>query len=184
MRPSSEVMIASPYFIPGPLGMKMMRKDARTRIRIVVVTNALGATDEPLVHWRYARYRRELLRLGVEIYELSPSLARESGGFGDFGKSFGRLHAKVAVIDRKRLFVGSLNLDQRSAWSNTESGLLIDSPALAAGHRQPRRRRWQQERLSAAPGGRRRDDRVGRDRRRRQRARRSRRAATTAGGCA
>ena len=83
------------------------------------------------MHWRYARYRRDLLRLGVEIYELSPSLSRVSGGFGDFGKSFGRLHAKVAVIDRKRLFVGSLNLDQRSAWSNTESGLLIDSPALA-----------------------------------------------------
>ena len=66
------------------------------------MTNALGATDEPLVHWRYARYRRELLKLGVEIYELSPELAREAGSFGNFGKSFGRLHAKVAVIDRRQ----------------------------------------------------------------------------------
>jgi len=128
-----EVMIASPYFIPGPLGMAMMEKARAQGIRIVIITNALGATDEPLVHWRYARYRRDLLRLGVEIYELSPNLARSSGRFGDFGKSFGRLHAKVAVIDRRTLFVGSLNLDQRSAWSNTESGLLIDSPALAQG---------------------------------------------------
>jgi putative cardiolipin synthase len=126
-----EVMIASPYFIPGPIGMAMMKEARAHQIRVVVITNALGATDEPLVHWRYARYRRDLLKLGVEIYELSPNLARASGGFGDFGKSFGRLHAKVAVIDRHRLFVGSLNLDQRSAWSNTESGLLIDSPALA-----------------------------------------------------
>ena len=126
-----EVMIASPYFIPGPLGMAMMEKARAQGMRIVVITNALGATDEPLVHWRYARYRRDLLRLGVEIYELSPNLARNSGRFGDFGRSFGRLHAKVAVIDRRTLFVGSLNLDQRSAWSNTESGLLIDSPALA-----------------------------------------------------
>ena len=111
----------------------MMEKARAQGIRIVIITNALGATDEPLVHWRYARYRRDLLRLGVEIYELSPNLARSSGRFGDFGKSFGRLHAKVAVIDRRTLFVGSLNLDQRSAWSNTESGLLIDSPALAQG---------------------------------------------------
>jgi putative cardiolipin synthase len=127
----NEVMIASPYFIPGPLGMAMLRQAREHKIRVVIITNALGATDEPLVHWRYARYRRELLRLGVEIFELSPSLARVSGGFGDFGKSFGRLHAKVAVIDRQQLFVGSLNLDQRSAWSNTESGLLIASPKLA-----------------------------------------------------
>jgi putative cardiolipin synthase len=128
-----EVLVASPYFIPGPVGMAML-KDAREHgVRVVIVTNALGATDEPLVHWRYARYRRDLLRLGVEIYELSPDLARDASRFGNFGKSLGRLHAKVAVIDRRQLFVGSLNLDQRSAWSNTEVGLLIDSKALAGG---------------------------------------------------
>ena len=124
-----EVVIASPYFIPGPIGLAMMKNAIDHHIRVVVLTNALGATDEPLVHWRYARYRRELLKMGVEIYELSPNLSRESGSFGDFRKSFGRLHAKVAVIDRRTLFVGSMNLDARSAWSNTESGLLIDSPA-------------------------------------------------------
>jgi putative cardiolipin synthase len=128
-----EVMVASPYFIPGPAGMALIKEARSNGVRIVILTNALGATDEPLVHWRYARYRRDLLRLGVEIYELSPDLARDAGRFGNFGKSLGRLHAKVAVIDRTKLFVGSLNLDQRSAWSNTEAGLLIESPALAGG---------------------------------------------------
>jgi cardiolipin synthase C len=128
-----EVLVASPYFIPGPSGMAMIKAARAHGIRIAIITNALGATDEPLVHWRYARYRRDLLKLGVEIYELSPDLARAAGRFGSFGRSLGRLHAKVAVIDRKRLFIGSLNLDQRSAWSNTESGLLIDSPQLAEG---------------------------------------------------
>jgi putative cardiolipin synthase len=128
-----EVMVASPYFIPGPIGMEMIQEARSHGIRIVILTNALGATDEPLVHWRYARYRRDLLRLGVEIYELSPDLARDAGKFGNFGKSLGRLHAKIAVIDRRKLFVGSLNLDQRSAWSNTEAGLLIESPRLAEG---------------------------------------------------
>jgi putative cardiolipin synthase len=126
-----EVLVASPYFIPGPVGMAMIEQARAHGIRIAIFTNALGATDEPLVHWRYARYRRALLKLGVEIYELSPELARDAGSFGNFRKSFGRLHAKVALIDGRQLFVGSLNLDQRSAWSNTESGLLIDSPALA-----------------------------------------------------
>ena len=126
-----EVLIASPYFIPGTFGMTMIGKARAQGIRIAIFTNALGATDEPLVHWRYARYRRALLGLGVELYELSPDLARDAGGFGNFGKSFGRLHAKVAVIDRRQLFVGSLNLDPRSAWSNTETGLLIASAALA-----------------------------------------------------
>ncbi len=129
----SEVIIASPYFIPGPVGMAAMKDAIDHHVRIAVFTNSLGATDEPLVHWRYARYRRDMLKLGVEVYELSPDLARASGHFGDFGRSFGRLHAKVAVIDRRRLFVGSMNLDPRSAWSNTESGLLIDSPGLAEG---------------------------------------------------
>ena len=108
-------------------------KDATDHgIRVTVLTNSLGATDEPLVHFRYTRYRRSMLKLGVTIYELSPDLASKVGTFGDFGKSFGRLHAKVTVIDRKRVFIGSMNFDERSAWSNTESGLLIDSPTLAA----------------------------------------------------
>ena len=127
----TQVLVASPYFIPGPIGMAMLKEARAHGIRVAIFTNALGATDEPLVHWRYARYRRELLRLGVELYELSPDLARDAGSFGDFGKSFGRLHAKVAVIDSRQVFIGSLNLDLRSAWSNTEAGLLIASPALA-----------------------------------------------------
>ncbi len=128
----TELVVASPYFIPGTDGMANIKALRQRRVQISIVTNSLGATDEPLVHWRYAGYRRDLLRLGVQIYELSPDLARSAGSFGDFGKSFGRLHAKVAVIDRRQVFVGSMNLDERSAWSNTEAGLLIDSPALAA----------------------------------------------------
>ena len=129
----SEVIIASPYFIPGEVGMASMKEAADHHVGFVIFTNSLGATDAPLVHWRYVRYHRDMLRLGVQIRELSPDLARQSGTFGDFGTSSGRLHAKVVVIDRRQLFVGSLNLDGRSAWSNTEAGIVIDSPELARG---------------------------------------------------
>jgi len=72
-----------------------------------------------------------MLKMGIELYEVSPTLAREVSVFGEFGLTFRRLHAKVAVFDNQRLFVGSMNFDPRSAWSNTESGLLIESSALA-----------------------------------------------------
>jgi putative cardiolipin synthase len=127
----SEVRIASPYFIPGRVGMERLREMSERKVRIQVVTNGIGATDEPIVHWRYARYRRNMLKMGIELYEVSPTLARDVAVLS-FGLTFRRLHAKVAVFDNQRLFVGSMNFDPRSAWSNTELGLLIASPALAS----------------------------------------------------
>jgi len=127
----SELLIASPYFIPGKVGMERLREVTDRKVHIRVVTNGIGATDEPLVHWRYARYRLKMLKLGIELYEVSPTLARDVSVLGTWGLTFRRLHAKVAVFDSQRLFVGSMNFDPRSAWSNTESGLLIESPAMA-----------------------------------------------------
>ncbi|HEV8314892.1 MAG TPA: phospholipase D family protein [Burkholderiaceae bacterium] len=127
-----EVNVASPYFIPGERGMAIMRAATQANGRITLVTNSLGSTDEPMVYRGYARYRLAMLKIGVRIYELSPSLARRSGKLGNFGRSLSRLHAKAATIDRKTIFIGSLNLDARSARANTEMGLVIDSPELAA----------------------------------------------------
>jgi putative cardiolipin synthase len=67
----------------------------------------------------------------VSLHELSPLLSRKAGALGDFRSSDGRLHAKVAVADRRWVLTGSMNMDGRSALANTEIGLLIDSPALA-----------------------------------------------------
>jgi putative cardiolipin synthase len=129
----SEVNIVSPYFIPGEVGLNMIKSVGATdeNGRITLVTNALGATDEPLVHARYADYRLDLLKAGVRIYEVSPTLSQGTETAGRFGRSTGQLHAKVAVIDRQRIFIGSMNLDPRSARTNTELGLVIESPTLA-----------------------------------------------------
>ncbi|RZL91915.1 MAG: phospholipase D family protein [Variovorax sp.] len=121
------VQIISPYFIPGQQGLAMMKTAIARGGRISIVTNSLGATDEPLAYAGYERYRADMLKIGVEIAEIAPELTGRSGRFGEFGKSISRLHAKVAVIDRRRLFVGSMNLDHRSAAVNTEMGLVIDS---------------------------------------------------------
>jgi putative cardiolipin synthase len=127
----SEVVIVSPYFIPGERGMAMLREATAARVRVTVLTNSIAATDEPMVHHAYARYRQPMLDMGVTLHELSPGLVRKSGVFGDFGSSDGRLHAKVAVADRRWVLMGSMNMDGRSALANTELGLLVDSPELA-----------------------------------------------------
>lgn len=131
-RAHSTVFIASPYFVPGKEGMDVLREVANRGVAITIVTNSLGATDEPLVHVRYAYYRKKLLEMGVTIYEMSPTLTRRSATLGRFGQSSGRLHSKLAVIDEQFFYVGSMNLDGRSASLNTEAGLMIDSPELAS----------------------------------------------------
>jgi cardiolipin synthase C len=127
----SDLVLTSPYMIPGETGMESFRNLERDKVKVTVITNSLAATDEPLVHTGYSRYRARMLEAGVDLYELSPTRAQQTKRLGMFGSSLGRLHAKTAVIDRKIIFIGSMNLDPRSASTNTEFGMFIESPALA-----------------------------------------------------
>jgi putative cardiolipin synthase len=130
-RARSEVTLVSPYLIPGKAGLEVMREIRGRNVRISVVTNSLAATDEPLVHTGYRRYRADMLRLGAEVHELSSVRTRRSVRLGLFGSQVGRLHAKSAVMDGRTLFVGSMNFDPRSDVHNTEIGLFISSPEMA-----------------------------------------------------
>jgi len=138
----SEVMIVSPYFVPGERGIKLMQAAIDNGIQVSVMTNSLAATDEPLAYWGYVRYRAAMLKMGVSLSELSPVAERKFDMLGDFRSSYGALHAKVAVVDRRWLLVGSMNMDGRSARSNTEVGLVIDSTELAAASMALMQQRW------------------------------------------
>ena len=127
----SDLVITSPYMIPGPLGITAFEQLGQRKVKTVVVTNSLAATDEPLVHTGYSRYRTRLLESGVDLYEISPERTRRTKRLGVFGSSFGRLHAKTAVVDGRTVFIGSMNLDPRSDTQNTELGIFIESPQLA-----------------------------------------------------
>ncbi|HEY2559185.1 MAG TPA: phospholipase D family protein [Caldimonas sp.] len=127
----SDLVLTSPYMIPGEPGMKSFDTLHQHKVKVTVITNSLAATDEPLVHNGYAHYRERMLRAGVDLYELSPTRTQQTKRLGMFGTSLGRLHAKTAVIDKKIIFIGSMNLDPRSASTNTEFGMFIESPALA-----------------------------------------------------
>lgn len=130
--PERELQVVSSYFVPGDRGTTWFDDLARRGVRVRVLTNALEATDVPAVHAGYARWRPALLAAGVELYELKRSAERATRHQRIFrGSSTSSLHAKVFVVDRARVFVGSFNFDPRSAHLNTEIGFVIDSPALA-----------------------------------------------------
>ena len=141
----SEVVLASPYFVPGRRTLEVLKQATDSRVRVSVMTNSLATTDEPLVHAGYARYRTALLGMGVALYELMPGSGdAKAAAVGERRGSLGRLHAKAAVVDGRWLYIGSMNMDRRSAHSNTEMGLIVDSPELAGqlasllrGDRQP-----------------------------------------------
>jgi putative cardiolipin synthase len=129
----TEVTLSSPYFVPGTMGVQAFTTLCGHDVKITVLTNSLASNDEPIVYVGYARYRAELLRAGVSLYELSATrvLLDNRLDVAIPGTSQGRLHAKTAVIDRSIVFIGSMNLDPRSDSINTELGIIVRSPELA-----------------------------------------------------
>lgn len=126
-----EIIIISPYLVPGKRGVEWLTGLARRGVKIRVLTNSLAATDSPIVHVGYKRYRKELLRAGVELHELKSRLHRQQRAVGDFKSSQASLHVKAAVVDRTTLFVGSMNFDPRSITQNTETGIIVRNERLA-----------------------------------------------------
>ena len=127
-----EIIIITPYYVPRNDGIQLLRNLTESGLRVVIVTNSLASTNHVPVHSGYAKYRRDAIRSGAELYEVRANAGRELGGGDDDPDSL-TLHTKVFLFDRRYLFVGSLNLDPRSIEINAEMGLLIDSTELAGG---------------------------------------------------
>jgi cardiolipin synthase C len=146
-----DVLIISPYFVPGARMMAVYEQLRKRGVRIRVLTNSLASNDAPAAHAGYARYRNALLDMGVELYEmrsdpetaaalLGSSAQREErsswfgsgpGGSKGNGKTRASLHSKAVIIDQRLSVIGSMNLDLRSQLKNSEVGLLIRSMPLA-----------------------------------------------------
>lgn len=124
-----EVTLISPYFVPGARGTALFKALRARGVRVRVLTNSLAATDVPAVHAGYERYRRRLLKCGVEIWEMRADPGAKRRRFAP--SSGASLHAKAFSIDGRISFVGSMNLDPRSAFLNTELGLVVESEGLA-----------------------------------------------------
>lgn len=130
----SELLMVTPYLIPGSEGMQLFKDLRQRNVRVRILTSSLESSTVLLAQSGYMHYRMPLLENGVELYEVRSLLGSATGSgqtaaisrYGNYS-----LHAKLFVFDRQRLFIGSMNFDQRSMHLNTEIGLLIDSPILA-----------------------------------------------------
>ena len=133
---SQELILISAYFVPGNTGLVYLTGRADAGVDVRLLTNSLEATDVPVVHGGYAPYRKALLEHGVKLYELR----RQPGSSGGSGphlfkhgmSSDSSLHSKAMIFDQQKSFIGSFNFDPRSGLWNTEVGVLVDSPELAA----------------------------------------------------
>ena len=128
-----EVMIESAYVIPGPEGLERVRLNSERGIRQRLLTNSLATNDVAAAHAGYAKYRRDLIRNGMELYELKPDAGSIKKNWSPLaGRSRASLHTKVFVLDKKLVGIGSFNLDPRSIALNTEVVVLVESAELAS----------------------------------------------------
>jgi len=135
------VMLVSPYFVPRKGGVAFLRSLRARGVRVRVLTNGLASTDVVPVFGKYKKYRRQLLEAGVELYEIDPAhdldgpagplQTSDGANATDAKPSRAALHGKVLSFDCLQFFVGSMNLDPRSAFTNTEIGFLVDAPDVA-----------------------------------------------------
>lgn len=140
--PTDDVDLISAYFVPEKSGTAKIGQLSQDGVHVRILTNSFKANDVSLVHAFYAKYRKDLLKSGVELYEFLPALSDEQltettkdlskqAKINLKGLSRSSLHAKLMSVDNKQVFIGSFNFDPRSAYLNTEIGVVLDSPPLA-----------------------------------------------------
>jgi putative cardiolipin synthase len=132
-RAQDELLITNAYIIPGQPAIDLVQRLTVRGVKVRILTNSLASHDVPAVNSHYQDWRDDLIKAGVELYELRADAAIQS--IVDVPPAQGEfvgLHTKSVVMDRRHVFIGSMNFDPRSSNINTEAGAFVDSPALAA----------------------------------------------------
>lgn len=136
MAAQESVLIQSPYLIMPRGGIELLEELVGQGVRVRISTNSLASTDNIQAFSGYHEQREDLLRAGVELYEFKPypqirdDLIDRYPAIAESNPVFA-LHAKSMVIDGRTVYIGTFNLDPRSANLNTEVGALVDSNELA-----------------------------------------------------
>ena len=126
-----ELMVITPYLVLRKQELEGFQELRNRGIEITILTNSLASNNHTISHSGYKPVRKPLLEMGVKIYEVRAD-ARLPGDEGiDRDAVKTTLHAKAFIVDRRRLFIGSFNWNQRSMNVDTEMGVIIESPQLA-----------------------------------------------------
>ena len=135
-------VIISPYFVPTETGTQALIKAAKQGKKITILTNSLASNDVFAVHGWYAKYREKLIKANIELWEMKAH-AQAKSPWSLTGSSRSSLHAKVMLLDDHKIFVGSMNLDPRSAELNTEMAVVFKHPQYVSSAQQKLLKRLQ-----------------------------------------
>jgi putative cardiolipin synthase len=131
-RAQDELLLLTPYLIPSDHVMGTFETlDARD-VDVRILTNSINTNNHTSAHAAYAHHREAILDAGADLHEFRvDAVDRERYEAQGYRAERFTMHAKLVIIDRRHVFVGTFNTDPRSMFINTEIGLLIDSPDLA-----------------------------------------------------
>ncbi len=128
------VYMSAAYFVPGQGGLEHMLHEENAGVHMTIVTNSLASTNAPTVYAKWEKYRRQLIESGADVYEFMVSAENLRGKEHDRERkqsSFSVLHSKTMVFDDDISWIGSFNLDPRSAYYNTENVAIFESRDFA-----------------------------------------------------
>ncbi len=88
----SEMLMVSPYLVPGEAGMRLFKQLRDRGVAIKIITNSFASNDVPVAQIGYMHYRTDLLQMGVELYEIKPTLVhlKHEHERGKLGRDFRR----------------------------------------------------------------------------------------------
>ena len=128
-----ELIITNAYIIPGQPALDFLESLTDRGVSVKILTNSLASHDVPAVNSHYEPWRDDFVSAGVQLFEMRHDPAiRSEIDVPPVSAEFSGLHTKAAVIDSNIAFIGSMNLDPRSAAINTEMGATIYSAGLAS----------------------------------------------------
>ena len=128
----TELMVTNAYIIPGQGAIDLIQDLTDRDVKVRILTNSLASHDVPAVNSHYEPWRDDIINAGAELYELRADADIQSiVDVAPVKGEFTGLHTKAVVVDRSKVFIGSMNFDPRSFNINTEAGAFVESPGLA-----------------------------------------------------
>lgn len=126
--------VSAAYFVPGPGGVKTMINEEKAGVHVTLVTNSLSSTNAPTVYSKWEKYRKQLIDGGIDVYEFmrgEENNRRKKDKHAFRQHFFSVMHSKTIVFDENISWIGSFNLDPRSAYYNTENVAIFESETFA-----------------------------------------------------
>ena len=131
---NESVYLSAAYFVPGQGGLEHLMQEEKSGVHLTIVTNSLASTNAPTVYAKWEKYRKKLIESGADVYEFMLSAENLRGKEHDRERKysdFSVMHSKTIVFDDKISWIGSFNMDPRSAYFNTENVAIFESAEFA-----------------------------------------------------